>query len=155
MCGRKSDPNADSITTRINMEIEVFTLCDAAADYQARLSILGIFDAISAVSVPATHPHCAVAVRLRFKKIEEGQHTLVLHIVDSDGNMIIPALNGEFNVILNGPERAGAINLVLNLQGLVFNSYGEYAINLAIDRQEMASLPFWIRPAPSAPENPQ
>ena len=68
---------------------------------------------------------------------------------------LIPALNGEFNVILNGPERAGAINLVLNLQGLVFNSYGEYAINLAIDRQEMASLPFWIRPAPSAPENPQ
>jgi hypothetical protein len=137
------------------MELEVFTLCDAAADYQSRLSILGVFDSISAASVPATHPHCAVAVRLRFKKIEEGQHTLVLHIVDSDGNMIIPALNGEFSVLLNGPERAGAINLVLNLQGLTFNTYGEYAINLAIDRQEMASLPFWVRPLDSSTQNVQ
>ncbi|MBI5714109.1 MAG: hypothetical protein HZC38_11910 [Chloroflexi bacterium] len=127
------------------MDLEVFTLCDAAADYQGRLSILGIFDTIFAASLPALHPQCSVALRIRFSKVEEGKHNLVLHIVDNDGNMIIPALNGDFGIQLPGNDRHGMINLVLNLQGLSFNRYGEYAVNLAIDNNELASLPFWVR----------
>jgi len=130
------------------MEIEVFTLCDAAADYQGRLSILGIFDTIFAANLPALHPQCSVALRIRFSKVEEGKHSLALHIVDNDGKMIIPPLNGEFGIQLAGNDRHGMINLVLNLQGLPFNHYGEYAINLAIDSHELDSLPFWVkRPA--------
>lgn len=127
------------------MEIEVFTLCDAAADYQGRLSILGIFDTIFATSLPALHPQCSVALRIRFSKVEEGKHNLTLHIVDYDGNMIIPPLSGEFGVQLAGNDQLGAINLVLNLQGLSFNRYGEYAINLAIDNHELGSRPFWVK----------
>jgi hypothetical protein len=127
------------------MEIEVFTLCDAAADYLGRLSILGVFDTIFAANLPALHPQCAVALRIRFSKVEEGKHSLALHIVDNDGKMIIPPLNGEFGIQLTGNDRHGAINLVLNLQGLPFNRYGEYAINLAIDSHELDSLPFWVK----------
>jgi hypothetical protein len=127
------------------MEIEVFALCDAAADYQGRLSILGIFDSIVATNLPAVHPQCSVALRLRFSKIEEGKHSLTLHIVDTDGKMIVPPLNGQFGIQLHGNDRHGTINLVLNLQGLSFSSYGEYAVNLAIDSHEMGSLPFWVR----------
>jgi hypothetical protein len=127
------------------MELEIFTLCDAAADYQGRLSILGVFDTIFAVNLPSTHPHCSVALRLRLKKTEEGKHTLKLHIVDNDGQMITPEISGEFTVQLQENERQGTINLVLNLQGLTFNRYGEYAINLAIDSHELGSLPFWVR----------
>lgn len=126
------------------MEIEIFTLCDAAADYQGRLSILGVFDRIFAPTLPASHPHCAVALRIRFSKIEEGKHTLALHIVDMDGKMIIPPLEGEFTVRLPGNESEGAINLVLNLQGLIFSSYETYNINLAIDSQKRDSLPFLV-----------
>ena len=97
------------------MDLEVFTLCDAAADYQGRLSILGIFDTIFAASLPALHPQCSVALRIRFSKVEEGKHNLVLHIVDNDGNMIIPPLNGDFGIQLPGNDRHGTINLVLNL----------------------------------------
>lgn len=130
------------------MNTEVFTLCDAAADYQGRLSILGIFDAIFAENLPALHPQCTVALRIRFSKVEEGRHGLTLHIVDSDGNMIIPPLNGDFGIQLPGNEQHGTINLVLNLQGLPLNRYGEYAVNLAIDNHELDSLPFWVkRPA--------
>lgn len=127
------------------MEIEVFTLCDAAADYQGRLSILGIFDTIFAANLPALHPQCSVALRIRFSKVEEGKHNLALHIVDNDGNMIIPPLNGEFGIQLAGNDQHGAINLVLNLQGLAFNRYSEYAVNLAIDSHELGSLPFWVK----------
>jgi hypothetical protein len=127
------------------MQTEVFTLCDAAADYQGRLSILGIFDTIYAESLPALHPQCAVALRMRFRKTEEGKHSLTLHIVDTDGNMIIPPLTGEFGIKLAENERHGMINLILNLQGLTFNRYGEYAVNLAIDNHELDSLPFWVK----------
>jgi hypothetical protein len=127
------------------MTPEVFTLCDAAADYHGRLNILGVFDTIFASSLPAVHPQCSVALRMRFTKVEEGKHNLALHIVDNDGNMVIPPLNGEFGIQLAGTDRSGAINLVLNLQGLSFNAYGEYAVNLAIDGRELGSLRFWVK----------
>ncbi len=127
------------------MEVEVFTLCDAAADYQGRLSILGIFNVIFAENLPALHPQCSVALRLRLKKVEEGKHDLTLHIVDEDGSMIVPPLTGEFGVQLAGNDKLGTINLVLNLQGLSFNRYGEYAVNLAIDSHELGSIPFWVK----------
>jgi hypothetical protein len=127
------------------MEVEVFTLCDAAADYQGRLSILGIFDTIFAPNLPAVHPQCSLALRIRFTKVEEGRHALTLHIVDNDGNMIIPPLQGEFGIQLRGQDRHGSANLVLNLQGLQFAKYGEYAANLAIDGHEIGSIPFWVK----------
>jgi len=127
------------------MDREVFTLCDAAADYQGRLSILGIFDTIYATTLPAVHLQCTVAVRIRFQKIEEGKHTLTLHVVDTDGKTVIPPLNGEFTIQLVGNDRQGAINLVLNLQGLLFNRYGEYAVNLAVDNHHLGNVPFWIK----------
>ncbi len=127
------------------MNLEVFVLCDAAVDYQGRLSILGVFDAIFAANLPAVHPQCAVALRIRFSKVEEGKHNLTLHIVDYDGNMIIPPLNGDFGIQLIGNDQHGAINLVLNLQGLSFSRYGEYVVNLAIDNHKLDSLPFWVK----------
>ena len=130
------------------MDIEVFTLCDAAADYHGRLSILGIFDSIMAENIPAQHPHCAVALRLRFSKIEEGKHSLTVHLVDSDGKLIIPPLNGEIGIQLSGNDHEGAVNMVLNLQGLSFANYGEYAINLAVDSRQLGSLPFWVKQQP-------
>lgn len=127
------------------MEIEVFTLCDAAADYQGRLSILGIFDTVFAENIPAIHPYCSVALRMKILKIEEGPHSLTLHIVDVDGKLILPPLSGQFVVQLPEGERHGFINLALNLQGLTFTRYGEYAINLAIDNNWQRSISFWVK----------
>jgi len=127
------------------MDIEIFTLCDAATDYQGRLCILGVFDTIFAQNLPAIHAQCAVALRMRFQKIEEGTHTLTLHIVNEDGVMIIPALNGQFIGQMPGNEREGTINVVLNLQGLNFTAYGQYEVNLAIDNINPKSIPFWIK----------
>jgi len=134
------------------MEIEVFTLCDAAADYQGRLNVLGIFDTIFASNLPTAHPYCSVALRLRLRKTEEGKHTFTVHIVDNDGKLVVPPLNGEFGIQLAANSRQGAINLVLNLQGLTFTRFGEHAVNLAIDSHELGSLPFWIRQQPSQTE---
>lgn len=130
------------------MEIEIFTLCDAAADYQGRLNILGVFDTIFASQMPARHPFCSVALRIRFQMTERGQHRLTLHIVDDDGNLVIPAIVAAFSVEIPSNSQIASANLVLNLGQLQFKNYGEYAINLAIDGRQEASLPFWVKEPP-------
>jgi hypothetical protein len=80
------------------MNTEILTICDAAVDYGGRLSILGAFDVIHAHRFPAVHPHCSVALRIRFDRIESGAHPFILNIVDEDGNNIIPPIQGNMEV---------------------------------------------------------
>jgi hypothetical protein len=135
------------------MEVEVFTLCDAAADYNGRLSILGIFDAIFANKFPTVHPQCAVAARLCFESSEQGEHALALHVVNVDGQMVIPPLEGKVNVpSAPNPQAISEIklNLVLNLQGLFIPAAGTYEINLILDGQPRKSLVFSVLEIPQA-----
>ncbi len=131
------------------MNIEAFLLCDAATDQQGKLNILGAFDNIFAKKVPTAHPACAVTARIRFEKIEEGSHTIRIHIIDEDGKPIGPKLQGNINVSIGDDVGSTATNIVLNIQRLKFEKYGQYRIDLAIDNQIKASLPFHVREAPN------
>ena len=64
------------------MEVQVASLCDAAADYNGKLSLLGAFDTILVQNVPAVHPHCSVALRIVFRDTDEGDHVLHLAMID-------------------------------------------------------------------------
>ena len=131
------------------MNIEAFLLCDAATDQQGKLNILGAFDNIFAKKVPTMHPACAIAARIRFEKIEEGSHTIRIHIIDEDGKSIGPKLEGNVNVRIGDDVDSTATNIVLNIQRLKFEKYGQYRIDLAIDNQIKGSLPFHVREAPN------
>jgi len=54
------------------MQLEIFTLCDAATEHAGKLNIIGTFDVLRAAITPITHPQCAIAGRLRFEQIEMG-----------------------------------------------------------------------------------
>lgn len=133
------------------MKIEVFALCDAAVDYSGKLSLLGAFDGIFATDFPVHHPQCAIALRLRVSRSEEGKHHLVLNFIDADGKPVMPSVNANFEVRVPQARESIAVNLVLNIHQLKFESFGEYAIDLAIDNQQAASLPLLVvqRPRPS------
>ena len=131
------------------MDIEIFTLCDAAADYSGRLNILGVFDTIFATQVPAMHPLLSVVFRARFKRIEAGAHPVMLHVVDDDGGMVVPPLEGRLDVQMPAGLQVASANLVFNFGNVQFSKFGEYAINIAIDNQEVGSLPFWVKKHPS------
>ena len=75
------------------MHVEIFTLCDAATvDGAGKLNILGSFDRLSAASEPIVHMQCALALKLRFARIEEGQKRFRLTFVDSDGKAVMQPL---------------------------------------------------------------
>ena len=134
------------------MNIEIFSLCDAATvDVAGKLNVLGAFDTISMGNVPTVYPHCAIALRIRFDNIERGSHGIVVNFVDMDGKHIIPSANGTINIHFSDQQRSGSANLVLNLQMVRLESYGEYAIDLAVDGRKEASLPLFVR-APQVPQ---
>src|ERR1700712_4109961 len=87
---RRSEP------TRLGwsfMKVEIFTLCDAAtADSGGKLNILGSFDRINANAVPVTHPLCALAIKMRFERLEEGEKRIGISFVDSDGTAVMSTL---------------------------------------------------------------
>ncbi len=134
------------------MNIEAFLLCDAATQQQGKLNILGAFDNIYAKKVPTVHPACAIAMRVRFERIEEGNHPIRINIIDEDGKSIGPKLDGNVNVRIIGDDVDSTVtNIVLNIQRLKFEKYGQYRIDLAIDNKIEGSLPFNVREIPNQP----
>jgi len=128
------------------MNIEVFSLCDAATvDVAGKLNVLGAFDTIFANSMPTVYPQCALALRIRFENIERGEHKVAVNFVDIDGKHIMPTAMGTINVSFADQERSGSANLIFNIQMLKLANEGEYSIDLAIDSRKEASLPLFVR----------
>ncbi len=127
------------------MNIDAFLLCDCATDQGGKLNVLGAFDSIFARKMPVVHRACAIAARIRFEKIEEGEHKVRVDVIDEDGKAIVPRLDGEISVRIREDAGSSGTNLILNLQGLKFERYGRYSINLAIDGRQVQSLPFSVR----------
>ena len=130
------------------MKIEVFALCDAATDNRGKLNILGTFDQIYAAKMPVVHPACAIALRMRFDKMEEGAHKVNLQLVDPDGRPVFQPMEGEVQPRMAEEVDSVAVNLILNFQHVKFESFADYQINLAIDDLSVATLPLRVREIP-------
>lgn len=130
------------------MNIEAFLLCDAATEQHGKLNVLGAFDNIYAKKVPTIHPACAIVARIRFEKVEEGNHSVRIQIIDEDGNNIGPKLEGNMPVRTRPGHDSMGANLILNIQRLEFKQYGQYRIDLAIDNKIEGSLPFHVTEIP-------
>ena len=128
------------------MQIEVFVLCDAAtADPLGKLNLLGTFDTIWVKEIPTIYPQCTIALRIRFERIERGEHKVIVQFVDADGRNVISPAQGIITIDFPDEQSSGSANLILNIQGLKLERLGEYSIDLAIDGQQRASLPLFVK----------
>lgn len=127
------------------MKVELFALCDFAADYGGKLTVVGTFDSIFAKQMPAVHAHCCLAVKLRFEKIEEGQKRVRLSISDDDGKAVLPPMEIPINVVMPPEARSNTIQVVANIAGMKIETYGEYSIDLALDGRHEGSIPLFAR----------
>lgn len=135
------------------MNVEAFIMCDAATQSGGKLNILGAFDTIYARGMPMTHPHCAVALRIRFSRLEQGEYPIRINLIDADGHHVIPPLDGRTLVAIDEDRDSAVTNLILNINGMVFQSYGRYAVDLSIGGRQVASIPLHVRPAPGRPND--
>lgn len=128
------------------MTVEILALCDAATtNPEGKLNILGAFDTIRGVRFPLAHPQCAIALRMRFSRLEEGSHQVRISITDDDGKVIMPELNGKMGVKLRDDDDSAVTNFVINLQQIRFNKPGNYSINLAMDNSHVTALPLAVK----------
>lgn len=132
------------------MIIEIFSLCEAASVEGGKLSILSAFDIIKAKKVPFVFPQCAISLRVRFKKQEAGIHEVRVNFMGIDGKHVMPNAQGKIKVEFKNGQESVSANLILNLQRIKFDNFGEYSINLSIDGVNMASLPLFVREKPPA-----
>ncbi len=128
------------------MELQVATLCDAAADYGGKLTLMGAFDTIAGRgSFPIVHPHCSLALRICFRAEDEGPQKLTVNIIDADGKSIVPSFEPQFEVQLPSPDAFFVTrNLVINMQRLKFPNQGHYAIDIRCDGIMLGSIPLRV-----------
>jgi hypothetical protein len=127
------------------MTIQVAVLCDAAVDYNGKLSLLGTFDTIYSPKMPTQHPQCSVAVRIAFDRMEEGQHTLDVSFVDEDGHPIMRSMKLPGEVIFPPEATFASRNFIVNVQQMVFAKEGLYSVNLSMDGSALCSIPLVIK----------
>jgi hypothetical protein len=129
------------------MEVEIFTLCDAATvDAVGKLNILGSFDHLNATTIPVVHPQCALAIKLRFQRVEDGQKRLRITFVDQDGVAVMPSVEATTEVNFPGNEPSATISLAVNIQQLKLPRINEeYSIDLAVDDQPKRSVPLFVK----------
>jgi hypothetical protein len=127
------------------MEIQIAALCDSAVDFNGKLCLLGTFDTILAQQMPAVHPQCSVALRVIFSRIEEGQHKVRMNFVNEDGQPVMQGIDIPVDVMLPSDATFLARNFVVNIQQMRFDQPGHYAINIAIDGRQEASMPLQVK----------
>jgi hypothetical protein len=127
------------------MDIQIAVLCDAAADYNGKLSILGTFDTIYTTQMPATHPQCSIAIRMTFNKVEEGAHKVRLNFVDEDGKSVMPHIEMPIDVTVPEETIFLSRNFIVNIQKLKFEKEGLYSIDIAVDGRQEGSIPLLVK----------
>lgn len=130
------------------LKLEIFTLCDSAVDYGGKVCILGAFDSVAAAEAPYTVTHCAVVARMRFHRIEEGNHKLRVTLADQDGKMIMPNVDAQVGVRFTEKAQSATFNLVMQINGLKLEQFGEYTVDLAVDGVHQGSLPLYFGKSP-------
>ena len=132
------------------LKLEIFTLCDSAVDYGGKICMLGAFDSVATAEAPYTVTHCAVVARMRFHRIEEGNHKLRVTLADQDGKMIMPNVDAQVGVRFTEKAQSATFNLVMQINGLKLDQFGEYTVDLAVDGVHHGSLPLYFGKTPQA-----
>jgi len=136
------------------MQLEVFALCDAATDQMGKLNILGAFDRVGG-ELPMVLPQCAVVLRIRWDRVDAGNHTLLLQFQDLRGIPLVPPLESQIGVpSMPAQLDSHAVNLVLNMQRLHVEREGKYVVMLRIDNIEIARIPLYVEDATPKEPNP-
>jgi len=141
------------------VNVQLALVCDhAIIDQHGKLSVMGIFDRIWVERFPAIHPRLHLVLRLRGRRTEIGDHTVLIQLLDMNGQEI---LRGEGLVAIGEPP-AGIVDIeaaaVLAFD-VPLERPGVYTFEIAVDGAHSNSVPITVAqmqaPAhPAPPPNP-
>jgi hypothetical protein len=131
------------------MTLDFAFVCDYA-DSVGKLSALGIgFDTIFAGNIPCVHPNFHLVMQLRASVAEVGRKDVEVRLIDADGKDVVPPLSGPMEVPQPPP---GALDtqsrLVVGFAGTQFPAYGQYALHVIVQGNEMVRIPIRVAQPP-------
>lgn len=125
------------------MQLEILTLCEYAALSPDKLFLGGVTNVFRAKQEPAVL-HFFVVFRIRFLPSEAGTHNFGFSIVNQDGKMIVPPFNHD--VVVSFSEAGCTHQENVKMNGVQFDKFGEYSVELLVDREPLASQPLYFLP---------
>ena len=127
------------------VQILLATICDFAADYQGKLSILGAFDTLCTREFPVAHPQCSFTLRLVFDPEDHGNFELVIRALGPEDEDIMPPCRVPMDATFPpGSPPFITRNVVLNFQRLKFEKPGLYRFVVERDDEEISSVPLRV-----------
>lgn len=134
------------------MTVKLALLADYAnISTDGKLNILGIFERINVVELPAVHPQMHLVLRLEAHSAERDRpHAIEIRLQDPDGETVFE-LGGE--VVPRGPAGQPALNnQILTITNLALQKVGAYNFVILIDNDLKAETPlsvgFAVAPPP-------
>ena len=132
------------------MEVRFAFLCDFANESGGKLNALGLgWNSIFTAEVPVVHPQMSIVAGFEFHVSELGQKAVQVRMIDADGADVSPPLNATFEVKQPESGTVSRQNIILNMQGLRFDKYGDYSVHVTVDGEERARLVFAIERPPT------
>lgn len=126
------------------MVTEVFVMCDGANDSHGKLNILGAFDMIVAGEFPFVHPHCTIALRLRYDHTDGQESVIRLVLQNAAGDTVLTSIDTTVKRAASTNPTASA-NLIVNIHALRFEKPDDYSIMLQVDGMPAAIIPLYVR----------
>jgi hypothetical protein len=128
------------------MEHEIFSLADYAADYgNGKMLVAGTFDTLFTPQLPAVHPSCSIAIRLRVANSEAGAHDFEIRVLTPDKQQL-HSIKGRGEIRANPNADYTSMNIVMNLNNLKLEKAGKYAIEFYFDNEFRSGLSLHVIP---------
>jgi hypothetical protein len=136
------------------MQITMALLAEAAnRSDNDRLNLLGVFHTLYAATTPCQHPMMALVVTFEGTAMERGMHMRVgIRLVNADGKPITtPLLDAPVDIPNDPSTLTPKVNLIANIGGVVFESFGSYQFDILIEGEVRGQIPLTIAPLSRAP----
>lgn len=133
------------------MQVKLAVLADYAnVTGDGKLNILGIFDRINLVQIPAVHPQMHLVLRLEAHSAEmERPHAVEIRLHDPEGTTIFE-VKGEI-VPRGEPGQAVSTNQILTLNNLQLEKVGQYNFVVLINNDLKTEIPLAVEFVSMAP----
>jgi hypothetical protein len=126
------------------MITEIFVICDGANDSHGKLNVLGAFDTIVSAEFPFVHPHCTVALRLRYDTGNARDHQIKLELQSASGDLQLASVDATLKSG-DSTNATATANLIVNINALRFDNPGDYSFILKMDGMPTAVAPLYVR----------
>jgi hypothetical protein len=136
------------------MHVTFALFADAAnLSQEGKLNILGVFDALQVVSLPAMHPRATLVVHLKGSVADAGTHQVALQWLSPSGNELWSS-NGELGI---AAPPSGVLDMDFPLIAqldLPLDLAGSYVMRVGLDGEMHAEIPLQVRSAQALPAGP-